>query len=511
MTKIINQITFNKSSKSLKKYFLLWKENINKEIKREEKLSYLLYAIEKRMNINSANYLSYISLIKNIFDGVLNTRKYECFKKLKEFASRNKIMKSLSKNLSLAYNYLQIKKGKNLISKIFKYYIYKKLLKLFETIEKIKSKELENYKAKLIKYLRKKLESDISSLSDNSKRKRNSNPKNLFKPKQKVGMKQLNKSKTKTQFCIKVNLIKNDQKKTKEKEKEKINGKDKIRKNIVVKGALNKNSNIKKDKENDNNGKVTLTQKNEEESENENEIIKENINYLSISIEKIFTKRKKETLFIFKEKFYKVKTEKEKEEEKIFYTKKLYKALKNMTIKKIFIKKEEICRAKKLINLIKITTINSQISTDRWIRQLLRRWRFISFVKNVSKRKMELMYKNLHVGYLEIINSLFNNESQFPSMIKEFENFGIDVGMYKNTDYYMNREKELYQRVKKKYIAKPIEYDRENSLKIESGKFINELKYKSDEGEDTDFFITDSEKDVLKKGAKISNNYDRDK
>ena len=516
MKKIINQITDNKSSKSLKKYFLLWNENINKEIEREEKLSDLLYAIEKRMNINSANYLSYISLIKNIFDGVLNLRKFECFKKLKDFSDRNKNMNNLSKTLSLVYNDLKIKKGKNFISKIFKYFIYKKLLKLFETIKKIKSRELKNYKTKLIKYLQKKLESDISSLSDNSKKNRNSNPsKMLFKPKQKVGMKQFNKSNTKTQLGIKVNLIKNDPKKTKEKEKDKINGKDKIRKNIVIKGSLNKSTNIKKekdkDKDNINNEKVTLTHKSEEESEGENEIIKENINYLYISIEKIFTKRIKETLYIFKEKVYKVKTEKEKEEEKVFYTKKLYKALKNMTIKKIFIQKEEICRAKKLINLIKITTINSQISADRWIRQLLRRWRFISFVKNVSKRKMELMYKNLHVGYLEIINSLFNNESQFPSMIKEFENFGTDVGMYKNTDYYMNREKELYQRVKKKYIAKPIEYDRENSLKIESGKFINELKYKSDEGEDTDFFNLDSEKDVLKKGAKISNNYDRDK
>ena len=53
-----------------------------------------------------------------------------------------------------------------------------------------------------------------------------------------------------------------------------------------------------------------------------------------------------------------------------------------------------------------------------------------------QKKKLELMYKNLHVGYLEIINSLFNNESQFPSMIKEFEKFGADVGMYKNSDYY---------------------------------------------------------------------------
>ena len=84
--------------------------------------------------------------------------------------------------------------------------------------------------------------------------------------------------------------------------------------------------------------------------------------------------------------------------------------------------------------------------------------------------------------------------------------------MYKNSDYYMNREKELYQRVKKKYISKPIEYDRENSLKIESGKFINELKYKSDEGEDMDFLVSDSDKDILnKQKARISNNYDHDK
>ena len=122
------------------------------------------------------------------------------------------------------------------------------------------------------------------------------------------------------------------------------------------------------------------------------------------------------------------------------------------------------------------------------------------------------MYKNLHVGYLEIINAIFNNDSQSPGMIKEFENFGADVGMFKNSDYYMNREKELYQKVKKKYISKPIEYDRENLLNIESGKFINDFKFiKSDD--ETDLFVTDSDKDILnkQKGARRGNNYDRDK
>ena len=134
------------------------------------------------------------------------------------------------------------------------------------------------------------------------------------------------------------------------------------------------------------------------------------------------------------------------------------------------------------------------------------------------------MYKNLHVGYLEIINSLFNNESQFPSIIKEFENFGSNVGMYKNSDILnkgmyknsdiLNKEKDLYQRVKRKYISKPIEYDKQNLINIESGKFINELKYKSDEEQGDDCNYTDSDKDII---SKINNrmrrsvNYDRDK
>ena len=222
-------------------------------------------------------------------------------------------------------------------------------------------------------------------------------------------------------------------------------------------------------------------------------------------------RKKKEYLILIKTKIKTLKEQREKE--RIFYIHKLQKTLRSITIKKLLLQKSDLLRAKKLINLIKLTRINSQISTDRYIRQIIRRWRFISFVKIMSKKKLELMYKNLHVGYLEIINSLFNNESQFPSVIKEFENFGSNVGMYKNSDI-LNKEKDLYQKVKKKYISKPIEYDRQNLINIESGKFINELKYKSDEEQNDDYNNTDSDKDAINK---IKNrmrrrvNYDRDK
>ena len=486
--KIMRRITRNKSSNILKKYFNIWKNNINKEIERADKLNNLLYVIEKRMYINNAKYISNVSIVKIIVDVILKIRKSYYLNKLKLFAKRNKNINNLSKDLSLAKKDLQIKKNKNLISKILKYFIYQKLLKLFDIISRKQSKDIKEYKILFISNLKKKVELDNSSLSNISQSKRGLRTSKIIQKTEEV---------TQTKY----NLTKNDQINIKEKEKEKekdiIKGKDKIRKNIVVKGAFNKNN---------------IINKNEEENENVKAIVRETIKKLYVNIEKILTKRIKETLFVFKERYYRERPKKEKEEEKKFYCKKLYKALKKLSIKKIFIQKEEISRAKKIIYLIKITKINSQISTDRYIRQLLRRWRFISFVKNVSKKKLELMYKNLHVGYLEIINSLFSKECQFSNMIKDFENYGKEIGMYKNADYYNNREKELYQIVKKKYISQPLEYDKENSINIESGEFINDLKYKSEEGDDNDYSFKDSNKNIIKKQrGRISNYYDFDK
>ena len=512
MKKILLQINGNKSSILLKKYFDIWKNNINKEIEREEKLKDLLYVIEKRMIINNANNLSYVSLLRNIFNCIIKIRKLDCFQKLRGFYEKNKNINNLCESLSLAYNDFKLKKQKYLVTKILKYFIYHKLLKLFEKLEQNKEKRINTYKSILITYLKKKLEFDNRSiLSDNIKRKRYSQPTNMiFERKSRIGgMNLMHKSINTSQEGRKIKLLNKNEKINKDMENDKnIIG---VRKKILVEGVVNKSrNNIKKGKRNENDT-VSLSNKSEENSLNDYEIIKENIKYLCITIEKVFNKIKKDSLYVFKKIIYRENIEKEKEEEKIYYIYKLYKALKKLTIKKIFTEKEEVSRANKLIHLLKLTKINLQISTDRWIRQLLRRWRFISFVKNVSKKKLELMYKNLHVGYLEIINSLFNKESQ--NMIKEFENFGADIGMYKNSDYYINREKELYQKVKKKYISKPIEYDKENSLYIESGKFINEFKYKSDDGEDTDYLFMDSDKDELKKQKRlrINNNYDYDK
>jgi hypothetical protein len=395
-----------------------------------------------------------------------------------------------------------------------------RLIKLLEKIRINRNNEVKKYKIKLIAYLKKKKEEYLSS----EKRKRK-NTIQYMSPKDKQkneNMKKFEHSKTKSQSIITISNKKTRNFKDKEKEKEKEVIKKKIVKNFNSNG---KSNNIYENKRGINNRKNKFNNeekisRRESEYDSENNNIKENINAIYEPLlgalnkvsNKVIMRKKKEYLIMIKKRIKIYKEEKEKE--RIYYIHKLHKTLRSITIKKLFFQKNELLKAKILINLIKLTRINSQISTDRWIRQIIRRWRFISFVKIMSKKKLELMYKNLHVGYLEIINSLFNNDSQFPSMIKEFENFGSNVGMYKNSDI-LNKEKDLYQKVKKKYIAKPIEYDRQNLNNIESGKFINELKYKSDEEQGDDYNNnTDSDKDVINKikiRMRRSVNYDRDK
>ena len=515
---IINKQNNKRYKPLLQKYFNKWYKNINKEIEREEKLNILLYTIEKRMNINSARYISQISLIKNIYDVYIKFRKFECFKLLMKYSKAKKYICDFSNNLSSAFDNIKFKEKKVIISKLLKYFIFIKLIKLLEKIKINRNKEVKQYKLKLINYLKKKKEEYSSS---EKRKKRYTNQFMSPKQKQKYDYtKKLDKSKTKSQSIITISNKKTQNNKEKEKEKE-------IIKKKIVKGFNSNNKKVYENKKGINNtfGKNKFNDdkisKGESEYESDNNQIKENIEAiyepllgkLNKVVNKIIIRKKKEYLKIIKKNIKIV--EEEKEKERIFYIHKLYKTLRSITIKKLFVQKSELLRAKKLINLIKLTRVNTQISIDRWIRQIIRRWRFISFVKIMSKKKLELMYKNLHVGYLEIINSLFNNESEFPSIMKEFDNFGHNIGMYKNSDI-LNKEKDLYQKVKKKYISKPIEYDKENLINIESGKFINDLKYKSDEeqGEDCNYTDSDKDKEVINKlnnRMRMSVNYDRDK
>ena len=132
--------------------------------------------------------------------------------------------------------------------------------------------------------------------------------------------------------------------------------------------------------------------------------------------------------------------------------KKLYKLLRRRIIKKLFSTIEQPSRLLKLMYLIKISIVNKEIAEKRWIRVLIRKWRFISFSKNISKKKMAFLYKHLHVNYLEMVNDVFGEEERNnPSVIKEFERFGANVGMWENEHPDFVEESNFCKNVQKRF------------------------------------------------------------
>ena len=93
---------------------------------------------------------------------------------------------------------------------------------------------------------------------------------------------------------------------------------------------------------------------------------------------------------------------------------------------------EELSRLLKILKLFKITEINKELSEERWLRTLIRKWRFLAFSKTMSKKKLAYLYKHFHVNYLEMANNVFGEQDSNPSVIKEFERFGSNVGIWEN-------------------------------------------------------------------------------
>ena len=72
----------------------------------------------------------------------------------------------------------------------------------------------------------------------------------------------------------------------------------------------------------------------------------------------------------------------------------------------------------------------------------------------MAKKKLELMYKNLHASYLQMADEFFGEETGSLSVIKEFEMFGNNMGMFTGENPQIGEElnKKYYTNVEKKYI-----------------------------------------------------------
>ena len=135
---------------------------------------------------------------------------------------------------------------------------------------------------------------------------------------------------------------------------------------------------------------------------------------------------------------------------------KLFKLLRKKYIREITSKLEEPSRLYKLFYLVNVTQMHKKITNQRFFREMIRKWRFIAFTKKMARRKLELMYKNLHASYMQMADEIFGDDEVNPSVIKQFEMFGNNVGMFTAQEPEVGEElkKKYYTTVDKRYVFK---------------------------------------------------------
>ena len=149
-----------------------------------------------------------------------------------------------------------------------------------------------------------------------------------------------------------------------------------------------------------------------------------------------------------------------------------------------------------MIYVTRLLVMERNLARERFLRQLIRRWRYIAFSKKLAMNKMKTIYKNLHLTYLEMANCLFGDESQKePSVIKEFERFGTSVGMWENEKPGEKTEEKFVKYSKTSYTFDPIEYE----------KYQNRFYPSEYEDGGEEYVEVEDEKEEIKENNNINN------
>ena len=127
--------------------------------------------------------------------------------------------------------------------------------------------------------------------------------------------------------------------------------------------------------------------------------------------------------------------------------------------------------------------MHKKITSQRFFREMIRKWRFIAFTKKMARRKLELMYKNLHASYMQMADEIFGDDEVNPSVIKQFEMFGNNVGMFTSQEPEVGEElkRKYYTTVDKRYVFKNDQAANKKKKKTFTKEQIIEKEFEEEE------------------------------
>ena len=432
-------------------YFKKWKLNSKKLSKREDKLQEGLEIIEIKDYCRNLELMNNVMLVKKIFNNIPKIRAKLFLNKLKKIRINKSKYEKLKKHIKNAKNDLIEQNQLKVLNKIYKIYTYQKINNMFNILNKNITKKAKPFHYKEF----------IKKLYTNLRKKKQYKYGNQLKS--------INKAKIlKLSFANKIypNKAKD------------IEG----RKNAPMKKCL---PHFVKYLQN----RIFLRKRDILEKIQEVGRQRKFSDILQKYSHKTLLPHKKDAFnIIYRNALY--------SESRPLYQIKLFKLFRKRYIQELSYSLEEPAKLYHLYYIINVTTMHKKIAKQRFYRELIRKWRFAAFAKKMAKRKLELMYKNLHASYMQMADEFFGEDNGNPSVIKEFEMFGNNVGMFTGENPQVGEElnKKYYANVEKKYIFANGQDDVEKVKKKAVKKKI--VKKEKEEKIKKEIILNDNKKEI---------------
>ncbi len=117
-------------------------------------------------------------------------------------------------------------------------------------------------------------------------------------------------------------------------------------------------------------------------------------------------------------------------ENKIIISNNIYSFLRKLIFKKIIKIIKQQGQLIKLSNLLNITLIHKDISKSRYLLKIIKKWRFLTFIKIIYNKKMSIIYNDLHSGYIDLVNNIVEENPLTKSQIDKMSR--LDMKQYLN-------------------------------------------------------------------------------
>ena len=178
--------------------------------------------------------------------------------------------------------------------------------------------------------------------------------------------------------------------------------------------------------------------------------------------------------------FQYLKNNKYNESKQVIFSNNLYLFMRKSIISKIVKILKYQGHFKIMTNLLTITLTHKNIAKSRYLLQIIKKWRFLAFIRVIFNKKMASIYNDLHNGYINLVNNIIEDSPLTKSEVDKMSRLDIKKYLNNYEDPFIIKNNELKNENKINYLFPKLkkldedqkEMEMENNIDYEANEFI---------------------------------------